>query len=92
VADEPEPNGVVRVNSNQQKRIKLLSAAIGAGAVLAAGAAGVIVANEQVNAGTGGSGPGMPLSATITTTTPPASPVISVAVPTDTATPPSGFR
>jgi hypothetical protein len=25
VADEPEPNGVVRVNANQQKRVKLLS-------------------------------------------------------------------
>ena len=42
VADEPEPNGVVRVNANQQKRVKLLSAVIGASAVVAMGAVGVI--------------------------------------------------
>jgi hypothetical protein len=92
VADQPEPNGVVRVNSNQQKRVKLLSAVIGASAVVAVGAVGVAVANERAGPGTVMSGPGMTLGPTTTTTTPPAAPVTSVAVPTDTATPPSGFR
>jgi hypothetical protein len=92
VADQPESNGVVRVNSNQQKRVKLLSAVIGASAVVAVGAVGVVVANERAGPGTVMSGPGMTLGPTTTTTTPPAAPVTSVAVPTDTATPPSGFR
>jgi hypothetical protein len=92
VADEPEPNGVVRVNSHQQKRVKLLSAVIGASAVVAVGAVGVAVANEQAGTGTVGSGPEATLGGTITTTTPPAAPVTSIAAPTMTATTPSGFR
>ena len=80
------------MNSNQQKRAKLLSAVIGASAVVAVGAVGVAVANEQAGTGTVGSGPEVTLGATTTTTTPPTAPVTSVAVPTDTATPPPGFR
>jgi hypothetical protein len=91
-ADEPEPNGVIRVNSNQQKRIKLLSAVIGASAVVAVGAVGVAVANERAGPGTVSSGPGMTLGPTTTTTTPPAAPVTSLATPTMTATTPAGFR
>jgi hypothetical protein len=79
------------VSSNQQKRIKLLSAVIGASAVVAVGAVGVAVANEQAGTGTVGAVPDATLGAT-TTTTPPAAPVTSVAVPVDTATPPPGFR
>jgi len=87
--DGPEPNGVVKVNSNTQKRVKLLSAAIGASALVAVGAVGVAIANEQ--AGTG-SDPQIRLGATATTTTPPPSPVTSFAVPVVTATTPAGFR
>jgi hypothetical protein len=80
------------VNSNQQKKVKLLSAVIGAGAAVALGAVGLAVANERAGTGTVMSGPGMTLGPTTTTTTPPALPVTSVAVPTHTATPPKGFR
>ena len=80
------------MNSNQQKRVKLLSAVIGASAVVAVGAVGVAVANERAGTGTVMSGPSMTLGPTTTTTTPPAAPVTSVAVPADTATPPTGFR
>ena len=80
------------MNSNQQKRAKLLSAVIGANAVVAVGVVGVAVANEQAGTGTVGSGPEVTLGATTTTTTPPAAPVTSIAVPVDKATPPAGFR
>jgi len=80
------------VNSNQQKRVKLLSAVIGASAVVAVGAVVVAVANERAGTGTVVSDPSMTLGPTTTTTTPPAGPVTSVAVPTNTATPPKGFR
>jgi hypothetical protein len=83
---------VVIVNSNQQKRVKLLSGVIGASAVVAVGAVGVAVANEQAGTGTIGAVPDATLGATTTTTTPPAAPVTSIAVPVDTATPPPGFR
>ena len=82
------------MNSNQQKRVKLLSAVIGVGAVVAMGALGVIFGDvmssaqpEQVV------GPVAPQASeqTITTTTPPAVPETSVASPTVTATTPSGF-
>ena len=76
------------MNSNQQKRVKLLSAVIGASAVVAMGAVGVAVANEQAGTGIVGAVP----AATITTTTPPTAPVTSFAVAVDTATPPKGFR
>ena len=93
VADEPEPNGVVRVNANPQKRVKLLSAVIGVSAVVAMGALGVIFGDvssaepEQV----GGPVAQQASEQTITTTTPPAAPETSVASPTVTATTPSGF-
>jgi hypothetical protein len=90
--DEREPNGVIRVHSNQLKRVKVLSAVIGASAAVAVGAVGADVANERAGTGTVMSGPGMTLGPTTTTTTPPAAPVTSIAVPTDTATPPKGFR
>jgi hypothetical protein len=83
---------VVRVNSNQQKRVKWLSAAIGASALVAVGAVSIAVANEQAGTGTVRSGPEMTLGATATTTTPPTAPLTSMAVPVDTATPPPGFR
>jgi hypothetical protein len=80
------------VHSNQQKKVKLLSAVIGASAAVAVVAVGVDVANERAGTGTVMSGSGMTLGPTTTTTTPPAAPVTSIAVPTHTATPPSGFR
>ena len=80
------------MNSNQQKRVKLLSAAIGASAVVAMGAVGVAVANEQAGTGTVGAVPEATLGATTTTTTPPAAPVTSIATPPMTATTPAGFR
>ena len=81
------------MDSNQPKRVKLLSAVIGVSAVVAMGALGVISGDvssaepEQV---------GVPVAQqaseqTITTTTPPAAPETSVASPTVTATTPSGF-
>jgi hypothetical protein len=93
VADEPEPNEVVRVNSNQHKSVKLLSAVIGVSAVVAMGALGLIFGDvssaepEQVV------GPVAPQATgqTITTTTPPTAPETSVAAPSVTATTPSGF-
>jgi hypothetical protein len=89
--DGSELNGVIRVDSNQQKWAKPSLAVIGASAVVAA-VVGVAVANEQSGAGTVVSGPGMTLGATTTTTTPPTAPATSVAVPTAKATPPQGFR
>jgi type IV secretory pathway TrbL component len=80
------------VNSSQQKRVKLFSAVIGASAVVAVGAVGVAVANEQAVTGTVGAVPEATLGATTTTTTPPAAPVTSIATPTMTATTPAGFR
>ena len=94
VADEPEPNGVVRVNSNQQKRVKLLSAVVGVSAVVAMGALGVIfgdvISSAQPEPVVGPVAP-QATEQTITTTTPPAVPETSVASPTVTATTPSGF-
>ena len=94
VADEPEPNGVVRVNSNKQKRVKLLSAVIGVSAVVAMGALGVIfgdVMSSAQPAQVGGPVAPQATEQTITTTTPPPVPETSVASPTVTATTPSGF-
>ncbi len=83
---------MVIVNANQQKRVKLLSGVIRASAVVAVGAVGVAVANQQAGMGTIGAVPDATLGATTTTTTPPAALVTSIAVPVDTATPPPGFR
>ena len=93
VADEPEPNGVVRVSSNQQKRVKLLSAVLGVSAVVAMAALGVIFGDVSSAQPAQVGGPVAPQATeqTITTTTPPAVPETSVASPTVTATTPSGF-
>jgi hypothetical protein len=81
---------VVKVNSNTQKKVKLLSAAIGASALVAVGAVGVVIANEQ--AGTGSDQQVRLAAPATTTTTPPPVPVTPFASPVDTATPPKGFR
>jgi hypothetical protein len=83
-------NGVVKVNSNTQKRVKVLSAAIGASALVAVGAVGVAIANEQ--AGTGSDQQVRLAEPATTTTTPPPAPATSFAAPGYTATPPKGFR
>lgn len=84
MADESGPNGVVRVD--QQKNVKLLSAVIGAIAVVVMGAVGV--ANEQAGTDTVRSAP----EATVTTTTPPPAPATSMATPATTASTPAGYR
>jgi hypothetical protein len=84
VADKPGPNGVVRVD--QQKNVKLLSAVIGASAVVLMGA--VAVANEQAGTNTVKSAP----EATATTTPPPTAPETSMATPETTASTPAGYR
>jgi hypothetical protein len=84
VVDEPGPKGVVSVD--QQKNVKLLSAVIGASAVVVMGA--VAVANEQARTNTVKSAP----EATATTTTPPTAPPTPIASPETTASTPPGFR
>ncbi|MDT5152825.1 MAG: hypothetical protein QOI01_4558 [Mycobacterium sp.] len=86
VADEPGPNGVVKVD--QHKSVKLLLAVISASAVVAMGAVAVAFANEQTGTDTVRSAP----EATATTTTPPTAPLTSVATPLTTASTPAGFR
>ena len=81
----------MRFSAPRRCYVLALSAVIGASAALAVGAIGLAVANERAGPGTVMSG-GMTLGPTTTTTTPPVAPVVSVAVPTHTATPPSGFR
>jgi hypothetical protein len=75
------------------KQFKLLSAAVGASAVVAMGALSGAFPDEQPG-GTApvGKGPELTLGETVTTTTPPAAPLTSVASPTMTATTPAGFR
>ena len=81
------------MDSNQPKRVKLLSAVIGVSAVVAMGALGVIFGDvssaepEQV----GGPVAQQASEQTITTTTPPTAPETSEATPSVTATTPSGF-
>ena len=81
------------MNANQQKRVKLLSAVIGASAVVAMGALGVIFGDVSSAEPAQVVGPVAPQATeqTITTTTPPPVPETSVASPTVTATTPSGF-
>ena len=82
------------MNSNQQKRVKLLSAGLGVSAVVALGALGVIfgdVTSSAQPAQVGGPVAPQAPEQTITTTTPPAAPETSVASPSVTATTPSGF-
>jgi uncharacterized membrane protein YebE (DUF533 family) len=78
---------VVRVDQHQS--VKLLSAVIGTGAVVALGAVAVAVANEQAGADTVKAVPEAPAT---TTTTPPTAPPTSVATPTTTASTPPGYR
>jgi multidrug efflux pump subunit AcrA (membrane-fusion protein) len=81
------------VNGTQQKRVKLLSAVIGASAVVAMGALGVIFGDVSSAAPEQVAGPVAPQATeqTVTTTTPPPVPETSVATPSVTATTPSGF-
>jgi beta-lactam-binding protein with PASTA domain len=51
VADQPEPNGVVRVDQ-QKKSVKLLSAVIGASAVVAMGAVTALAGTGVAGAAT----------------------------------------
>ena len=81
------------MNANQQKRVKLLSAVIGASAVVAMGALGVIfgdVSSAEPAQVVGAVAP-QATEQTVTTTTPPPVPETSVATPSMTATTPSGF-
>jgi hypothetical protein len=93
VADEPEPNGVVRVNANQQTRVKVVSAVLGASTVVAMGALGVILGDVSSAEPAQVVGAVAPQASeqTVTTTTPPPMPLTSVATPSVTATTPSGF-
>jgi len=81
------------VNANQQQRVKLLSAVIGASAVVATGALGVIFGDvssaEPAQVVCSVAPPAT--EQTVTTTTPPPVPETSVATPSVTATTPSGF-
>jgi len=81
------------VNGTQQKRVKLLSAVIGASAVVAMGALGVIFGDVSSAAPEQVAGPVPPQATeqTVTTTTPPPVPETSAATPSVTATTPSGF-
>ena len=81
------------MNANQQQRVKLLSAVIGASAVVAIGALGVIfgdVSSAEPAQVIGAVAP-QATEQTVTTTTPPPVPLTSVATPSVTATTPSGF-
>jgi hypothetical protein len=81
------------VNANPQNRVKLLSAVIGASAVVAMGALGVIfgdVGSAEPAQVVGAVAP-QATGQTVTTTTPPPVPLTSVATPSVTATTPSGF-
>jgi hypothetical protein len=90
VADEPEPNGVVKVTATTWK---LGLATIGGSAVIAMGVLGAVFGNIGV------AGPGQALSPvapqatqqTVTTTTPPTSPTTNFASPAVSASTPSGF-
>ena len=90
MADEPEPNGVVKVTATTWK---LGLATIGGSAVIVMGVLGAVFGNIGV------AGPGQALSPvapqatqqTVTTTTTPPVPETSAATPSVTATTPSGF-
>ncbi len=77
----------------QTKQFQSMSAAIGVSALVAMGGLGVIF--DNVSSAEPGQlvGPVAPQATeqTITTTTPPTAPEVSVATPADTATTPSGF-
>jgi len=84
------------VEPNQQKTVKLLSALIGASAIVVMAVLAVALNEEQTGIGTGTVATeavgGMSTGATVTTTTPPTVVPISVAQPTMKAVVPKGFR
>jgi hypothetical protein len=84
-----DPIGGVRVESIRHQRIMLLAAAAGTSAAVAIGAMAAVAVSQQ-HTGTIMGGP-MTVGQTATTTTPPATPQTTKAVPTMTATRPSGF-
>ena len=93
---DQERLGVVRVEPNQQKIVKPLSALIAASAIVVMAALAVALKEEQTGSGTGTvateAGGGMTTGATATTTTPPTAFPTPVAKPTMKATVPKGFR
>ena len=81
------------MNANQQQPVKVVSAVIGASAVVTMGALGVIlgdVSSAEPAQVIGAVAP-QATEQTVTTTTPPPVPETSVASPSVTATTPSGF-
>ena len=77
-----------RVNS---KQLKLVSAGIGASAVVAMGALGVALGEAPSGTGTVGEGPEITLGETSTESTAPLAPETTLATPPVTAEPPDGF-
>ena len=96
VGEQPRAIGVVRVEPNQPKIVKLLSALIAASAIVVMAVLAVTLNDEQTGTGTGTvateAGGGMSTGVTVTTTTPPAALPIPVAKPTMKAAVPKGFR
>jgi hypothetical protein len=75
----------------KSKKLKLVSAGVGASAVVAMGALGVTLGEAPSGTSTVSEGPEITLGETTTSTTAPLEPVTSIAVPPVTATPPEGF-
>jgi hypothetical protein len=77
----------------RQGRAKVIATVIGGSAVVAMGGLGVIFDNLSSAEPEPVAGPVAPQATeqTMTTTTPPTAPEVSVATPADTATTPSGF-
>ena len=96
--NQPRAIGVVKVEPNEQKTVKLLSALIGASAIVVMAVLAVALNEEQTGTGTGTGTVateavgGMSTGATVTTTTPPTVVPIAVAQPTMKAVVPKGFR
>ncbi len=87
---------MVRVEPNQQKIVKLLSALIAASAIVVMTVLAVALKEEQTGTGTGTSATEavgrMTVGATAATTTPPKAIPVPVAKPTMKAAVPKGFR
>ena len=79
---------------NQQKTVKLLSALIGASAIVVMAVLAVALNEQQTGTGTVATEAvgGMSTGATVTTTTPPTAAPVPVAQPTMKAVVPKGFR
>jgi hypothetical protein len=96
--NQPRVIGVVRVELNQQKIVKLLSALVAASAIVVMVVLAVALNEEQTGTGTGTgtvateAGGGMLTGVTVTTTTAPNALLIPVAKPTMKAAVPKGFR